>query len=135
MEIADIEQLARWLEEAGLDSIEIQRPEFGLRLTLHRNPVAARATARPADADMPVQDEAAAIVTARGAGLFEDRHPAREKPFVRVGDSVRAGDILAVIRAGPVYAPVPAPRDGRIEQIFPEAGALVGFGSPLFRLR
>lgn len=135
MEIADIEQLVAWLEEAGLDSIEIQGPEFGLRLTLHRDPATAPATARPADAGVSAQDEAATIVTALGAGLFQDRHPLREKPFVRVGDSVRAGDILAVIRTGPVYAPVTAPQDGRIEQMFPDAGDLVGFGSPLFRLR
>jgi acetyl/propionyl-CoA carboxylase alpha subunit len=62
-------------------------------------------------------------------------HPAREKPFARAGDNVRSGDILALVRTGPVYAPIIAPRDGRVEQILAAAGDLVGFGSPLFRIR
>jgi acetyl-CoA carboxylase biotin carboxyl carrier protein len=134
MEIAEIEQLVRWLEEAGLDSIEIEGPSHGLRLRLQPEANSASADEQPAVLG-PLQDNAAEIVTARGPGQFQDRHPAREKPFVRVGDSVRSGDILALVRTGPVYAPVTATRDGRIEQILAAAGDLVGFGSPLFRIR
>jgi acetyl-CoA carboxylase biotin carboxyl carrier protein len=134
MEIAQIEQLVRWLEEAGLDSIEIEGPEHGLRLRLQRDAGSAEAGEPSANLEPP-QDDAAEIVAARGPGQFQDRHPAREKAFVRVGDSVRSGDILALVRTGPVYAPVTAPRDGRVEQILAAAGDLVGFGSPLFRLR
>ncbi len=139
MEIAEIEQLVRWLEEAGLDSIEIEGPEHGLRLRLQHEAGSAAAgepsAAEPAAFLEPSQDNTADIVTARGPGQFQDRHPAREKPFVRVGDSVRSGDVLALVRTGPVYAPVTAPRDGRVEQILVAAGDLVGFGSPLFRIR
>ncbi|MDR6871754.1 acetyl-CoA carboxylase biotin carboxyl carrier protein [Bosea sp. BE125] len=134
MEIAEIEQLVRWLEEADLDSIEIDGPSHGLRLRLQREAGSAAAD-EPSAVLEPPQDDAAEIVTARGPGQFQDRHPAREKPFVRAGDSVRSGDILALVRTGPVYAPVTAPRDGRVEQILATAGDLVGFGSPLFRIR
>jgi acetyl-CoA carboxylase biotin carboxyl carrier protein len=134
MEIAEIEQLVRWLEEADLDSIEIEGPEHGLRLRLERNAGAAPAGEQSAVLE-PLQDDAAEIVTARSPGRFQDRHPAREKPFARAGDNVRSGDILALVRTGPVYAPIIAPRDGRVEQILAAAGDLVGFGSPLFRIR
>ncbi|SFH99556.1 Biotin carboxyl carrier protein [Bosea sp. OK403] len=139
MEIAEIEQLLRWLEEAGLDSIEIEGPEHGLRLRLQRDAGSAEAgepsAVEPSGSSERRRDDATEIVAARGPGQFQDRHPAREKAFVRVGDSVCSGDILALIRTGPVYAPVTAPRDGRVEQILAAAGDLVGFGSLLFRIR
>lgn len=134
MEIAEIEQLVRWLEEADLDSIEIEGPELSLRLRLQREAGPASA-GEPSASLEPPQGDATEIVTAQGPGQFQDRHPAREKPFVRAGDSVRSGDILALVQTGPVYAPVTAPRDGRVEQILAVAGDLVGFGSPLFRIR
>lgn len=52
-------------------------------------------------------------------------------PFVKVGDTVAAGQTLLIIEAMKVMNPLKAPQAGKITQILVQDGAPVEFGEPL----
>ena len=53
------------------------------------------------------------------------------KPFVGIGDKVRAGDTLMLIEAMKTFNPIDAPKAGTVKQILVEDGQPVEFGEPL----
>ena len=52
-------------------------------------------------------------------------------PFVKVGDTVSAGQTLMIIEAMKTMNPIPAPKAGKIIEILVEDGQPVEFGEPL----
>ena len=52
-------------------------------------------------------------------------------PFVKVGDTVEAGQTLLLIEAMKTFNPVPAPKGGKVTQILVESQQPVEFGEPL----
>ncbi len=140
---AVIQELTRILEETGLTEIEIERD--GLRVRLARNaPAAPLGAAKP----QPAQPPAQVVATEAGpAPLDPAKHPSvvtspmvgtayvapepGAKPFIRVGDKVKAGDTLLIIEAMKTMNQIPAPRAGTVIQILFEDGQPVEFGEPL----
>ena len=52
-------------------------------------------------------------------------------PFVRVGQTVKAGDTLLIIEAMKTMNQIPAPHAGVVKRILVEDGAPVEYGAPL----
>jgi acetyl-CoA carboxylase biotin carboxyl carrier protein len=52
-------------------------------------------------------------------------------PFVKIGDSVTAGQTILVIEAMKTFNPIPAPRDGKITAVLVGDAQPVEFGEPL----
>jgi acetyl-CoA carboxylase biotin carboxyl carrier protein len=53
------------------------------------------------------------------------------RPFVEVGDDVRAGQTILIVEAMKHMNEVPAPRAGKVVEILVEDGQPVEFGEPL----
>jgi acetyl-CoA carboxylase biotin carboxyl carrier protein len=53
------------------------------------------------------------------------------KPFVSVGDAVKAGDTLLIIEAMKVMNPITAPAGGIVSQVLVSDGQPVEFDQPL----
>ncbi len=53
------------------------------------------------------------------------------RPFVDVGEQVKAGDTLIIIEAMKTMNQIPAPRAGTVTQILVEDGQPVEYGEPL----
>ena len=134
-----IRGLAKLLDETGLTEIEIERG--GERIRIGR---AARAVSVSAPA-LAATPAVAAAVPAAGADLA--KHPGMlpspmvgtaylapspgAKPFVDVGQSVKAGDTVLIIEAMKTMNQIPAPRGGVVTQILVEDGQPVEFGEPM----
>lgn len=54
------------------------------------------------------------------------------KPFVEVGDSVKAGDTVCIIEAMKILNEIEADKSGTITRILCENGQAVEYGQPLF---
>jgi biotin carboxyl carrier protein len=130
MEIAELEQIARWLEEAGLGLIEITGPHGSVRITMEGQGAIVDRSGVPA----PSADPADLLVTAASPGTFCDQHPTRTAPLAPEASAVRAGDIIGLVEVGGIYAPVAAPADGILARRLVAPGTLISYGTPLFDL-
>ena len=53
------------------------------------------------------------------------------KPFVKVGDTVKAGDTVALVEAMKTFNPIKSDIDGVVKEILGNDGAAVEFDSPI----
>jgi len=53
---------------------------------------------------------------------------------VKVGDTVKVGDVLLVLEAMKMESDIPSPQDGIIKEIFVAAGQHVRRGDPLLAI-
>ena len=140
-----IRELAMLLDETNLTEIEIERA--GLRLRVARN-ISIAAAAPVSYQPAPVVTAApAAPVAAAAATADLSKHPGMipspmvgtaylapspgARPFVDVGQPVKAGETLLIIEAMKTMNQIPAPRSGTVTQILVEDGQPVEFGEPL----
>ncbi|THD65059.1 acetyl-CoA carboxylase biotin carboxyl carrier protein [Phenylobacterium sp.] len=142
-----VRRLADILTETGLTEIEVEHAGLKVRVakTVAAAPAMTYAAAPPpmaAPAAAPAAASAAVpdAAPARAAGeevkspmvgsVYLQPEPGAE-PFVKVGDSVAAGQTLMIIEAMKTMNPIPAPKAGRILEILVEDGQPVEFGEPL----
>jgi len=141
-----VRKLADILTDTGLSEIEVEHGTLKIRVakTLTAAPVTYAAAPAPMAA-APVAAPAAAPVAAdapaaarRGEEIKSPMvgtvylQPQPESPaFVKVGDSVAAGQTLMIIEAMKTMNPIPAPRAGKVLEILVGDGQPVEFGEAL----
>ena len=131
IDLPTIERLAGMLERSGVAAIEIEEAGQSLKLVMDGPAAVAPAHA----ASSAVVDDASVVAKADVAGHFLAAHPWRAKPFVEAGQRIEAGAIVGLVKVGLIYAPVVAPAAGVVDAVIAETGALVGWGTPIARIR
>ena len=156
MDLRKIKKLIDLLEESNLAEIEIKEGEESVRLArvpkgsyqaaapVYAAPAEARAaapmpmssptesstggSAKPAGSDQPEGH----VMRSPMVGTFYTS-PAPDKPaFVTIGQSVKAGETLAIIEAMKMFNPIEADVSGTILAVLTESGSPVEFDQPLF---
>lgn len=130
IELTDIARLVQVLERSGVDTIEIEKPGQSLKLVVDAGPRMATSPTLAA----PAVDHSI-IAKADVAGHFLVAHPWRDKPFVAQGQRIEAGAIVGLVKIGLLYAPIVAPAAGTVDAVIAEPGAMVGYGTPIVRIR
>ncbi|MGV9865427.1 acetyl-CoA carboxylase biotin carboxyl carrier protein [Rhodococcus koreensis] len=99
-------------------------------------PAAASSAAAPAPAAPPAVDTTGCIeVRAQTVGAFWVAPGPGEPPFVQVGQTVEAGQQIAIVEVMKLMNPVVTPHGGEIVQICATNADLVEFDQPLFLIR
>lgn len=141
-----VRKLAELLQETGLNEIEYAEGEK--RIRLHRAPpvvqqsimqmphamtvgAPAAIAAQPASAPESVGNAHANAVTSPMVGTAYLSSEPGAKPFVSVGDTVKAGDTLLIIEAMKVMNPIKATAGGVVKEILIRDGKPVEFGEAL----
>ncbi len=115
-------EIAHWLSSTDIDCAEVSGPGWQVRMLRDSGYQAVEvAVARPVSA----------TAVAPVAGVYLDRHPLRSSPLVSRGQSVRQGDVVALLQIGHVLAPVASPADGIVAGKLVSPGELVGYGTAL----
>ncbi|SDQ82989.1 acetyl-CoA carboxylase biotin carboxyl carrier protein [Pseudoxanthomonas sp. CF125] len=156
MDLRKIKKLIDLLEESNLAEIEIKEGEESVRLArvpkgnyqaaapVYAAPAEARAAApmpmssptesatgggaKPGGSDQPEGH----VMRSPMVGTFYTS-PSPDKPaFVTVGQSVKAGETLAIIEAMKMFNPIEADVSGTILAVLTESGSPVEFDQPLF---
>ena len=151
MDIRKIKKLIELLEESGLAEIEVKENEESVRIS--RNgpafggmpnytafvppgvaPPSAAAPAAPSTATSTAQSEIPKghTVTSPMVGSFYRAPAPGAKPFVDVGQRVKAGDTLCIVEAMKMLNQIEADQSGVIAAILVENGQPVEYGEPLF---
>lgn len=139
-----VRKLADILTETGLSEIEVERDGLKIRVAKALTAAPIQYSAAPALMAAPSAPLAAEVVApaaeARRKGdvvnspmvgtVYMQPQP-DAPPFVKVGDTVNAGQTLMIIEAMKTMNPIPAPKAGRVVEILVEDGQPVEFGEPL----
>jgi acetyl-CoA carboxylase biotin carboxyl carrier protein len=146
MDIRKVKKLIELLEASSVDEIEIKEGEESVRISRNTAapitmaaPVAAPAMPAPlpaAPAPAPAAPEAAAPSAANAVkspmvGTFYRSPSPDAAPFVEVGQSVRAGDVLCIVEAMKMMNQIEADRAGTVTAFHAENGEPVEFDQPL----
>lgn len=151
MDIRKVKKLIELLESSDVSEIEIREGEEAVRIsraapTVYapqvmpvQAPVAAPPVAAPAAAaDTPAKDVAGAhkgaAVKSPMVGTFYRAPSPTSKPFVEVGQQVKATDVICIIEAMKMMNQIEAGKSGTIEAILVEDGEPVEFDQPLFSI-
>jgi acetyl-CoA carboxylase biotin carboxyl carrier protein len=140
-----IKALIELLAESDLIELSLTEGDSTLRLfkdgsTVQGTPANTAPTKAAPKAAVQVTRLASEKNTAGGevkASLYGVLHltpAAGEAPFVKVGDTVEAGQTLAILEAMKMFHPLKAPHAGIVEAILASGGTEVESGQPLFRL-
>lgn len=139
-----VRELAAIINESGLSEIEVEHGELRLRIartlvaapavTTHVvNAAPAPAPALPPPAASPAADAAAhpgAVPSPMVGTAYLSPEPGAP-PFIKVGDTVTAGQTLMVVEAMKTFNPIPAPRAGKVTAILVTDAQPVEYGEPL----
>ncbi|KQW71455.1 acetyl-CoA carboxylase biotin carboxyl carrier protein subunit [Phenylobacterium sp. Root77] len=139
-----VRKLADILTETGLSEIEVEHNDLKIRvaktLTVAQAPVqyAAAPAAVAAAPAVSASDAAPAAIERKGDVVKSPMvgtvylQPQPDAPsFVKVGDTVTAGQTLLIVEAMKTMNPIPAPRGGKIVEIIVQDAQPVEFGEPL----
>lgn len=156
MEINEIMKLVQAVSEYGLTSFELE--EGNMRISLKREkeivsaavPLSVAAEGVPAgaaltDSHLPAGTSEAVqekenigsdqVVTSPLVGVFYAASSPEAEPFVKVGDTVKKGQVLGIIEAMKLMNEIESEVDGVVEAILVKNEETVEYGQPLFRIR
>ena len=148
MDLRKIKTLIDLVSDSGVAELEITEGDDHVRI-VNRNttvavapavaapvvaaPVAPAPVAAPAPAPAAAPAEAAKpTINSPMVGTFYRAPSPGAKPFVDVGQKVKAGDTVCIIEAMKLLNEIEAETDGVITEILVENGCPVEFGQPLF---
>jgi acetyl-CoA carboxylase biotin carboxyl carrier protein len=137
-----VRQLADILTETGLSEIEVERGDLKVRVAKTLTaavqvaaaaPVAAAhapAPAAPAP-EAPAPRRNGETISSPMVGTVYLQPQPGSPPFIKVGDTVQAGQTLFIVEAMKTMNPIPAPKGGRVVEILVGDAQPVEFGAAL----
>ncbi len=151
MDLRKLKKLIDLVQESGIAELEITEGEEKVRIArggaVSVTPLGAPAPASPgglpaapaagAAAKAPVAPEAGTeghFVKSPMVGTFYRAPSPEAKPFVEVGQAVKAGETVCVIEAMKLMNEIEADASGVLKAILVENGQPVEYGQPLFLL-
>ena len=75
------------------------------------------------------------VITCPLVGIFYAAPEEGAEAFVRVGDSVKKGQTLAIVEAMKLMNEIESEYDGVVTEVLVQNGQAVEFGQPLFKIR
>ena len=137
MDIRKIKKLIDLMIESDLQAIEVKEGDQSIALTRRSPVVAGTVVAAPAPAAAAPTAKAPRGATENSpmVGVFYAAQSPGEPPFVKVGQTIAAGDTLGIIEAMKIMNPIEATQSGVVEEVLVKNGEVIQFGQPLFRYR
>ncbi len=139
MDIRKIKKLMELVEQSGINELEVREGEESIRLSKAPAGVVMASVAAPAAAPAAIAPAAAPVVAqpaghtlnAPMVGTFYRAPSPDSAPFIEVGKTVSAGDVVCIIEAMKLMNQIEADKSGVVTAILVEDGQPVEFGQPL----
>lgn len=150
MEIKKIKELIEILEKSNLVELELKDKSNSIRLakqnignntivpltgqvpatidSMHNSVISHQTTAAPQEE----QETGLESINSPMVGTFYRASSPEAKPFVEVGDTIKAGTVLCIIEAMKTMNKIKSEKSGKIKAIPVEDGKPVEFGQKLF---
>ncbi|MBL4539380.1 MAG: acetyl-CoA carboxylase biotin carboxyl carrier protein [Oceanicaulis sp.] len=148
----EICQLVELVGHSGVARVDIENEGFRIQIDGRPAPVVAapvpvadgpqlvppQLVAAPAPTDGRAEETAedgAVTVTSPIVGTFYRAPNPEADPYVKVGDVVSEGQVMCIVEAMKLMNEIEAEIAGTVVKVYPENGAPVEFGQPLFAIR
>jgi acetyl-CoA carboxylase biotin carboxyl carrier protein len=142
IDAAQVREIVRIAEEAGLAELEVATPSLTVRVRRAVSggaPTGAAVPAAASGAGAPFEVTAHTAATdhlepliAPMVGTFYRAGSPDAPPFVAEGDYVHVGQVVCVIEAMKLFNEIQAEREGRVARVLVENASPVEYGQPLF---
>jgi acetyl-CoA carboxylase biotin carboxyl carrier protein len=160
MKLTEIQELIRFVSKSGVSEVEIEQKDFKISIKTEnkkRQGETIQVAAAPAphiQASIPAQIAPSMVVSVADAkaempakpaegdnyitikaqmiGTFYRKPNPDAKPFVEVGDSIKAGQEICVIEAMKLYNKIESEVSGKIVKVLVEDMSPVEYDQPLF---
>ena len=146
MEIKDMIELMKAVSENALTSFELEQGD--LKITMKREKKVVTPTVQvvgaPAVPAELLSGQTAAVfgdvasdkvVTSPLVGTFYSSPSPDAENFVKVGDTVKKGQVLGIVEAMKLMNEIESEYDGIVDAILVKNEEVVEYGQPLFRIR
>lgn len=148
MDIRKVKKLIELIEASDVAEIEIREGEESVRISRNAavvhapasyhlaapQPVAAPAPLAPAAAQSADAPPRGKLIVSPMVGTFYRSPSPSSPPFVEVGQTVEAGDVVCIIEAMKMMNQIEADHGGVVEAILVGDGEPVEFDQPLVRI-
>jgi acetyl-CoA carboxylase biotin carboxyl carrier protein len=150
MDLRKLKKLIDLVQESGIAELEITEGEEKVKIVkggravpevvaMLPAPTAAPASAAPAGAAPPPPAEVPPkveghVLKSPMVGTFYRAPSPGAKPFVEVGDTVKAGQTVCIIEAMKLLNEIEADKDGVVKAVLAENGQPVEYGEPLLAI-
>lgn len=150
MNYEDIKRLIKDMGDSKIDSLDIEFPE-GMKISMKKDKsiikeVVAGDIAVPMMQNSNVQtmteptnketkQETLKVITSPMVGTFYASPSPEKEAFVKVGDTVKKGDILCIVEAMKLMNEIESEYEGEIVEVCVKPEEMVEFGKPLFKIR
>ncbi len=139
---ATVESMSQIMDEMGITELDLERQFlFGVyRKHIHLSKGCAPAAVPSFPTDNGIKNATTATAVSRDyanalkspmVGVVYLATEPGAKPFVKVGDTVHAGDTVALVEAMKTFNPIKATSDGVVKEILVADAQAVEFDQPL----
>jgi acetyl-CoA carboxylase biotin carboxyl carrier protein len=147
MDLRKLKKLIDLVQESGIAELEVTEGEERVKIvrsgratgetfvTVPAHPASPPAPPPPAaaaPAEPPAPPPEGHMVKSPMVGTFYRASAPDAKPFVEVGDTVKAGQTVCIIEAMKLMNEIESDQDGVVKAILVDNGQPVEYGEPLF---
>ena len=132
---ATVENMSKLMDEMGITELDLERQ---LLLGLYRKHIhlsKQQAVAAPVGFVQPAKNDESKIsgqaLKSPMVGVVYLSPEPGAKPFVHVGDNVKAGDTVALVEAMKTFNPIKSDIDGVVKEILVTDGTAIEFDTPI----
>ena len=138
--VRTVSSLVDLMGRGGISELDVDYLDVRIRLRGHNGmsgdpasvaAIPATVTSQATPAPAPA---AGRVVKAPMVGTFYVSSSPNDAPFVQVGDTVRAGQVIGIIEAMKIMNEIPSDLDGVVAEILADNGQPVEYGSDLIRV-
>ena len=152
MEVKEIIELMKAMSENGMTGFELEEGDWKLTMKREKKVVAAVQGAgqgtllQTADVtavesvsgdkeEKKVSGIAEKVITCPLVGTFYSSPAPDAEDYVKVGDTVKKGQVIGIVEAMKLMNEIESEYDGIVEEILVKNEETVEYGQPLFRIR
>lgn len=151
MELEQLLKLINTVSDSSLTEFKYETKDVSIKMGKEKEKVvaveaAAQTTVIPAvqaagaatevkPEEIQAQNQSGNIVKSPLVGTFYAAPSEDAEPFVKVGDTVKKGQVLAIVEAMKLMNEIESEYDGTVTEILVENAQGVEYGQPLFRIQ
>lgn len=134
MKIKEIEDIIRLFEKAAISKMDLEVDNIKITLEKNSNYKVAEQQFVGEEKEireLPKEEKIGQWVTSPIVGTFYATRAEGVEPFVKVGGTVKKGEIICIVEAMKMMNEIKAPKDGIIMEIKPKNEDMVAYGESL----